>query len=216
MTQVQRHPRRRLFTRRELRHRGTHIVRVGSANIVESAQGPYSFAAVVQRINTSQTSQEDAPPDEPIEAFSQHSSADNRERAEDITDSDRLEQKSPPPVRRLTQVAQRTARKLLLSPTNRRRTVSVPQQRRIPQDVVLVSSDDEDKTHGKPPLPRTPNASHQILSPPNLTPLRLACNRFRPQRTKATPARPRPPPPPLYDLNKVKNVNSIWPQVRRK
>ncbi|KAJ1725741.1 hypothetical protein LPJ53_000002 [Coemansia erecta] len=91
MSQVQRPPRRRLFTRRELRHRGTHIVRVGSVNIVQSAQGPYSFAAVAQRYNSSEASQDGSapPPNEPIEAFSQRSSsAERHERAEDIIDSD--------------------------------------------------------------------------------------------------------------------------------
>ncbi|KAJ1718041.1 hypothetical protein LPJ61_006919, partial [Coemansia biformis] len=37
--------RRRLFSRRELRHRGTRIVRVGSDNVLQANRGQYNFAA---------------------------------------------------------------------------------------------------------------------------------------------------------------------------
>ncbi|KAJ2488279.1 hypothetical protein IWW37_004959, partial [Coemansia sp. RSA 2050] len=37
--------RRRLLSRRELRRRGTSIVRVGSANLLQSTRGPYRFTS---------------------------------------------------------------------------------------------------------------------------------------------------------------------------
>lgn len=35
--------RRKLCTRRQLRHKGTYVVRVGSANVLQTNRGPYSF-----------------------------------------------------------------------------------------------------------------------------------------------------------------------------
>ncbi|KAJ2342009.1 hypothetical protein GGF43_006036, partial [Coemansia sp. RSA 2618] len=38
--------RRRLLSRRELRHQGTRIVRVGSANVLQTNRGQYNFSTV--------------------------------------------------------------------------------------------------------------------------------------------------------------------------
>ncbi|KAJ1817025.1 hypothetical protein LPJ60_005051, partial [Coemansia sp. RSA 2675] len=66
--------RRRLLSRRELRRRGTSIVRVGSANLLQSTRGPYRFASTGTDNSSSeyQLSPEDPPKDE-IEAFSDQS-----------------------------------------------------------------------------------------------------------------------------------------------
>ncbi|KAJ2773825.1 hypothetical protein IWQ56_000841, partial [Coemansia nantahalensis] len=67
--------RRRLLSRRELRHQGTRIVRVGSANVLQTNRGQYTFAAQ-DRARPSQPSP--ATPDDPeresIATYSQNGS----------------------------------------------------------------------------------------------------------------------------------------------
>ncbi|KAJ2354113.1 hypothetical protein GGH92_000248 [Coemansia sp. RSA 2673] len=66
--------RRRLLSRRELRHHGTQIVRVGSVNLLQSTRGPYRFASTgTDTSSKCQLSPED-PPKEDIDALSDQSS----------------------------------------------------------------------------------------------------------------------------------------------
>ncbi|KAJ2222360.1 hypothetical protein H4R99_008094 [Coemansia sp. RSA 1722] len=71
--------RRRLFSRRELRHQGVNIVRVGSANILQPNRGLYTFATVDSRYKTTDASQQSAVSEdiftdrEPIENFTESS-----------------------------------------------------------------------------------------------------------------------------------------------
>ncbi|KAJ1645807.1 hypothetical protein LPJ64_002649 [Coemansia asiatica] len=123
----ERKKRRRLFSRRELRHQGTTIVRVGSANVLQKNRGPYSFASVDNRYKTTESSQEaeevsqDVFPDrEPIESFAESSIEQQQQRMDD-------EEKEPDngnigSVRRVTSVANLASRRLKLSPnrTNRK------------------------------------------------------------------------------------------------
>ncbi|KAJ2805803.1 hypothetical protein H4S07_003937 [Coemansia furcata] len=125
--------RRRLLSRRELRRHGTQIVRVGSANLLQSTRGPYKFASTGTNTSTSedQLSPED-PPKEEIEVLSDHSSAIAPEDAISSVDVPATPKNKPvampsttprrprnQPMYKLTYMSEK-ARKLRVSPESKR------------------------------------------------------------------------------------------------
>ncbi|KAJ2235945.1 hypothetical protein H4R99_007852 [Coemansia sp. RSA 1722] len=123
--------RRRLFSRRELRHQGVNIVRAGSANILQPNRGPYTFATVDSRYKTTDASQQSAVSEdiftdrEPIENFTESSieqttkvELENQEiqpRRRRICDG--LIDEMSGSVRRSRRVVSLSSRRLRLSPT---------------------------------------------------------------------------------------------------
>ncbi|KAJ2387762.1 hypothetical protein H4S02_003203 [Coemansia sp. RSA 2611] len=165
--------RRRLFSRRELRHQGTRIVRVGSANVLQTNRGQYNFAAASRR-----QPQDPTPPQpevEPIEA----TDTESQSKAVHVEESDA--ERAPKPaaprkVYRLTQLSER-ARRLQVSPSQQRRMRPLFQVDRLWTQ--------------SPDLPPPLNLDQTILSFPEraslassrrLTPVRSVPTKLRPVR----------------------------------
>ncbi|KAJ2707079.1 hypothetical protein FB645_001055 [Coemansia sp. IMI 203386] len=122
--------RRRLFSRRELRHQGVNIVRVGSANILQPNRGPYTFATVDSRYKTTDASQQSAVSEdiftdrEPIENFTESSieqttkvELENQEIQSRRRICDGLVDEMSGSVRGSRRVVSLSSRRLRLSPT---------------------------------------------------------------------------------------------------
>ncbi|KAJ1858302.1 hypothetical protein GGH12_001237 [Coemansia sp. RSA 1822] len=111
--------RRRLLSRRELRHQGTRIVRVGSSNVLQTSRGQYNFAA---KRDASQDSTPIEPVHEPIDASP---SADDKAVVE-IDDDEIASSEATPKIRprrmyKITQMSER-AQRLRVSPSQRRKS----------------------------------------------------------------------------------------------
>ncbi|KAJ2659978.1 hypothetical protein IW148_004026 [Coemansia sp. RSA 1199] len=110
--------RRRLLSRRELRHQGTRIVRVGSSNVLQTSRGQYSFA----KRDASQDSTPIEPVHEPIDASP---SADDKAVVEidddEIASSEATPKIQPRRMYKITQMSER-AQRLRVSPSQRRKS----------------------------------------------------------------------------------------------
>ncbi|KAJ2079953.1 hypothetical protein H4R24_003422 [Coemansia sp. RSA 988] len=156
--------RRRLFTRRELRHTGTRIVRVGSSNVLETTRGQYNFAELDKVVQPSPLDNADR---ESITTFSERDSLDdafaNQQTAEAANNinsvPDRRRNTRRCTMHRLTQMSEKS-RNLRVSPTQRRTLTSQVSQR---PDVILPPS----PIRLPPPL----NLDRNILSFSQQTPL---------------------------------------------
>ncbi|KAJ2498743.1 hypothetical protein GGH96_004101 [Coemansia sp. RSA 1972] len=113
--------RRRLLSRRELRHQGTRIVRVGSSNVLQTSRGQYNFAA--KRDVSSQASTPIEPVHEPIDASP---STDDKavvqiDDDDDIASSVATPKTQPRRMYKITQMSER-AQRLRVSPSQRRKS----------------------------------------------------------------------------------------------
>ncbi|KAJ1759875.1 hypothetical protein LPJ77_003267 [Coemansia sp. RSA 2523] len=113
--------RRRLLSRRELRHQGTRIVRVGSSNVLQTSRGQYNFAA--KRDASSQDSTPVEPVHEPIDASS---STDDKAVVQIDDDDDIASSAATPKIqaRRMYKISQMSerAQRLRVSPSQRRKS----------------------------------------------------------------------------------------------
>ncbi|KAJ2781739.1 hypothetical protein H4R18_002698 [Coemansia javaensis] len=198
--------RRRLLSRRELRHQGTRIVRVGSENVLQANRGPYTFAALDAAAGASPTPPP-LPDDPDREAIaSSGASADEAPEAPPPSTPPRADGR---PLHRLTLMSER-AQRLRVSPTQRRSlTARLP---RAPDTISPPSSPsglppplDLDRnilsfTQHQPARPGPPPAAHDATAcPPRHRRRRLTPLRRVPEGLRAPAARP---PPPLFSTRR--------------
>ncbi|KAJ2158529.1 hypothetical protein GGF46_003712 [Coemansia sp. RSA 552] len=185
--------RRRLLSRRQLRHQGARVVRIGSETVLEKKRGPYRFAELDKRREPSQQS---------IGAMS-HESIEPCSLVSDEVEnvSSPAPTTLPPPpeeeeeqqqprgrrgrkVLRLSQMTER-ARRLQVSPTKRRMlTEPILPRAELPPPLDLDRGIQSFAGMATPAAPgRRPSAGH------HLTPLRSGQSRLRPRhRPAALPA----------------------------
>ncbi|KAJ2548659.1 hypothetical protein GGH95_006392 [Coemansia sp. RSA 1836] len=147
--------RRRLLSRRELRRRGTHIVRVGSANHLQATRGPYRFTSTASATASPPEHQQHSlspedPPPLPIEEGEADAHIDRSSASADeapTTPNNLCSAKAnttPRRVRvmhRLTCMSEK-ARRLRVSPDSKRLGGACPLLMPLPPPVMLSRPDD--------------------------------------------------------------------------
>ncbi|KAJ2451847.1 hypothetical protein EV183_003309 [Coemansia sp. RSA 2336] len=178
--------RRRLFSRRELRHQGTRIVRVGSANVLQSNRGQYKFAALHS------ASPSPTPPTEPHELIDPPSLPNTEQNSalKPKYATPKRPSKPKPKMYGITQMSAR-ARRLRVSPSQQRMSQPLFQVDRLLSSSSLPPPLNLDQTILTYP---EPGARKQSLS---LSASQLAPVRQVPKRLKPISHSPQP----LFSVN---------------
>ncbi|KAJ1797546.1 hypothetical protein LPJ59_003071 [Coemansia sp. RSA 2399] len=208
--------RRRLFTRRELRHNGTYVVQVGSQNVLEKRRNAkYTYAQVAAH-NTPSAAESCAddsaaeaivlsseellplPPSDIVESATENNSKQHRRNLMHVSEGARrllVPSTQRRKHRRLTDITG-TSGQQLPPPLDIDRTIlSFPEPLSLAQRPPLGAK--SPRFRPSPPPPQPPSAA---MSPgrrrwsSHLTPLRAVCERLRPMRNNKAP--------PAFDLSK--------------